>query len=398
MRSLSDLLDRHSDEDFEELKEAFRKAFEANRKTEAQFDALIRACAIPCDMREAEPRHHTPRLEPQPRRPHPFFLTTAAVAVVALAFSTAYLLFASALTESDAGAKVTEVTARGSPKIVAMRPAALTDATEQEEPPDKLADAVVPSIAPSAATDAAKSGDVAGDAANGPAPSLPRPEVAAVTADTGVAIDRPDVKTGTDELETSARVEPPGQNQNQDVAGALSMIATVQPPAPTGTTEQEEPPGKLAGVVVPSIATAPSIATDAAGAAGNAGDRRDTKSDPSGGREVVPPDQHRIPIPRARPVNLSLREGAKSPPPDAAVSDWAYREMTRGTQTPNMSAQGEPVVTSAQAVTCQTSGPAGDGHWAWRLIDGRKCWYKGAAGINKSLLHWPPLEPVPQLQ
>jgi hypothetical protein len=283
--------------------------------------------------------------------------------------------------------------------IATVEPPAPAGTTEQEEPPGKSEGAVVASIAtaPSAATDAAKSGDVAGDAANGPAPSLPRPEVAEVTADTGVAIDRPDVKTGTDELETSARVEPPGQNQNQDVAGALSMIATVEPPAPAGTTEQEEPPGKLAGAVVPSIATAPSIATDAA-TAGNTGDRRDTKSDPSGGRGVVPPDQHRIPTPRARPVNLSLREGAKSPPPDAAVSDPAYREMTRGTQTPNMSAQGEPVVTSAQAVTCQTSGPAGDGHWAWRLIDGRKCWYKGAAGINKSLLHWPPLEPVPQLQ
>jgi hypothetical protein len=134
---------------------------------------------------------------------------------------------------------------------------------------------VVPSItlAPSAATRAAARGDVAGNTENAPAPSLPGSgvEVANVTADTRAEIDRPDVKTTADKLKESEGAEPPGQNPNPDMAGALS-------------------------------------------------------------------------------------------------------------------------------VTCQTSGPAGDGHWAWRLIDGRKCWYKGAAGMNKSLLHWPPLEHVPELQ
>jgi hypothetical protein len=43
---------------------------------------------------------------------------------------------------------------------------------------------------------------------------------------------------------------------------------------------------------------------------------------------------------------------------------------------------------SAQAIECQTSMQGGDGHWAWRLIDGRKCWYKGASGMDKLLLHW----------
>jgi hypothetical protein len=46
-------------------------------------------------------------------------------------------------------------------------------------------------------------------------------------------------------------------------------------------------------------------------------------------------------------------------------------------------------INSAQAIECQTSVQSSDGHWAWRLIDGRKCWYKGAAGMDKSLLHWP---------
>jgi hypothetical protein len=46
-------------------------------------------------------------------------------------------------------------------------------------------------------------------------------------------------------------------------------------------------------------------------------------------------------------------------------------------------------ITSAQAIECQTSARSSDSHWAWRLIDGRKCWYKGETGMDKSLLHWP---------
>jgi hypothetical protein len=46
-------------------------------------------------------------------------------------------------------------------------------------------------------------------------------------------------------------------------------------------------------------------------------------------------------------------------------------------------------INNALAIECQTSAQGGDGHWAWRLIEGRKCWYKGAGGMDKSLLHWP---------
>jgi hypothetical protein len=28
------------------------------------------------------------------------------------------------------------------------------------------------------------------------------------------------------------------------------------------------------------------------------------------------------------------------------------------------------------------------GHWSWRLIDGRKCWYAGRTVISKSALRW----------
>jgi hypothetical protein len=46
-------------------------------------------------------------------------------------------------------------------------------------------------------------------------------------------------------------------------------------------------------------------------------------------------------------------------------------------------------ISGAQAVECQASALSSDSHWAWRLIDGRKCWYQGASGMDKSLLHWP---------
>jgi hypothetical protein len=85
-----------------------------------------------------------------------------------------------------------------------------------------------------------------------------------VTEDPGAATDQPDAKTTADRPKKSARIERPGQNENQDMAGALPTIAAAQPAASTGTTEQEEPPGKLEGAVVPSIAPASSTATGAA--------------------------------------------------------------------------------------------------------------------------------------
>ena len=46
-------------------------------------------------------------------------------------------------------------------------------------------------------------------------------------------------------------------------------------------------------------------------------------------------------------------------------------------------------INCAYAAECQTSMQRSDGHWTWRLIDGRPCWYKGQRGMDKSLLHWP---------
>jgi hypothetical protein len=34
------------------------------------------------------------------------------------------------------------------------------------------------------------------------------------------------------------------------------------------------------------------------------------------------------------------------------------------------------------------------GHWSWRLIDGRKCWYAGRTVISKSALRWAAAAPA----
>jgi hypothetical protein len=38
---------------------------------------------------------------------------------------------------------------------------------------------------------------------------------------------------------------------------------------------------------------------------------------------------------------------------------------------------------------CSTALPSNQlGHWSWRMIDGRKCWYEGKPLLSKSLLEW----------
>jgi hypothetical protein len=54
----------------------------------------------------------------------------------------------------------------------------------------------------------------------------------------------------------------------------------------------------------------------------------------------------------------------------------------------------------ARVIECQTS-KGRDGYWAWREIDGRRCWYLGRAGKDKRLLTWssaaPRVEPPPPI-
>ena len=45
---------------------------------------------------------------------------------------------------------------------------------------------------------------------------------------------------------------------------------------------------------------------------------------------------------------------------------------------------------TAQAIQCSAAIPPNpQGHWSYRLIDGRKCWYQGENNLSKSLLQWP---------
>ena len=47
-------------------------------------------------------------------------------------------------------------------------------------------------------------------------------------------------------------------------------------------------------------------------------------------------------------------------------------------------------VSPTHAKQCSTERPANArSYWAYRLIDGRKCWYEGKPMLSKSLLHWP---------
>ena len=48
----------------------------------------------------------------------------------------------------------------------------------------------------------------------------------------------------------------------------------------------------------------------------------------------------------------------------------------------------------AQIKQCVASPSKAQGHWSWRLIEGRKCWYAGKTVISKSLLKWPAAAPV----
>src|ERR1700682_3704757 len=47
-------------------------------------------------------------------------------------------------------------------------------------------------------------------------------------------------------------------------------------------------------------------------------------------------------------------------------------------------------VQTADARQCSVAMPSSpQGHWSYRLIDGRKCWYQGENNFPKSLLQWP---------
>jgi len=52
-------------------------------------------------------------------------------------------------------------------------------------------------------------------------------------------------------------------------------------------------------------------------------------------------------------------------------------------------------ITSAHAkIACSASPPDTDKYYAWRVIDGRKCYYIGEKGMDKDNLFWPKPKPI----
>jgi len=93
----------------------------------------------------------------------------------------------------------------------------------------------------------------------------------------------------------------------------------------------------------------------------------------------------------------------KGEPPDPAPVDTMITEtVPAGTAAVTPSAQSSspksvvalpplapPPAVTAKAIECQSSPPPNNkNHWAWRLVDNKKCWYAGEPGMDKSKLHW----------
>jgi hypothetical protein len=55
-----------------------------------------------------------------------------------------------------------------------------------------------------------------------------------------------------------------------------------------------------------------------------------------------------------------------------------------------------PLTTAAHALDCKDKMPAGGaGHWSWRNVDGKQCWYQGPKGMDKAKLQWRRAAPPP---
>jgi hypothetical protein len=201
-------------------------------------------------------------------------------------------------------------------------------------------------------------------------------------------------------------------------------IAAVQPAARTAKIEQAEPPDKTGGVVPRSTITptdaskrgdapiiakdgpAPSLSErdiDVAKVIEHSGipiDQADAKTGTDQLKKsdgIARSDRNQNPnqnqnMTRSVGVERSPLEIdisiPKSSSSDSVVSDQKGHMNIRSMKSANLAAQGELRTDSTKAIECQTN-QVGRGYWAWRLIDGRKCWYEGAVGMDKSLLHWP---------
>src|SRR5260221_7375893 len=211
MKTLYDLLGARPDDDAEKLQNAFRKAAKADHRDlhagdqdpPKRFRQIAAAYAI---LRDAEERATYDRLlafrRQQLRSKLKRNIVSDAIAVVGLGVVLVggYTLFAhisktSVAKTSVEAVKVVEVAARGPVVIAAVQPPAQPDATDRDEPRDKLARVEVPDMAIVLSA-------IASEVNSGGA--------------LGIANDRP------------------------------AVIAAVQPPAQPDATDRDEPRDKLA--------------------------------------------------------------------------------------------------------------------------------------------------------
>jgi hypothetical protein len=90
---------------------------------------------------------------------------------------------------------------------------------------------------------------------------------------------------------------------------------------------------------------------------------------------------------RARPNADERPEGGAARPSAPAFLDPRAGPNVDDQEKARTSAARAQVPARNGEIACQTSAGRG-GYWAWRTIDGRKCWYEGKAGMSKDNLRW----------
>jgi hypothetical protein len=103
------------------------------------------------------------------------------------------------------------------------------------------------------------------------------------------------------------------------------------------------------------------------------------------------------PVPPAYPNSAERRDVGAASTPAAAFSDPRSEPNVPPASRAGMNADARKNVRASSArpqvaarsggIACQASRGSG-GYWAWRLIDGRKCWYEGKPGTSKDNLRW----------
>jgi hypothetical protein len=78
---------------------------------------------------------------------------------------------------------------------------------------------------------------------------------------------------------------------------------------------------------------------------------------------------------------------AFSDPRSELSASPASRPGANGDEQKVRTSAAPPQVAARNGTACQAAAGSG-GHWAWRMIDGRKCWYEGKPGMSKDHLRW----------